>query len=233
MRWFPDDQRCIWPRGCRCVTDSDQKPYYNHDDDWQSRANQGNPRWGGQSEKVYDRFIDWINHSAAAGSRVLDAGCGAGAFGVRLSQLGFDYVGVDESSVGIDLGKKSQDSMPHFALQVLDLAKIPCPSDWLGFFDMVTSVNVLHCLVEAKDRAHYLDFMSQALRPGGIMIMSTMCGPTAAGFRPSHRPRAYRTPEEIASELAQAGFKCARSWEIESTHDRSLVPNLMAMFDKA
>lgn len=214
------------------MTNSAKKPYYNHDIDWQDRANQGNPRWGGQSEKVYDRFIDWIEQTAKAGSRVLDAGCGAGAFGVRLSQIGFDYIGVDESSVGIDLGRKSYNPTPIFSLQVLDMAKCPCPGDWLGGFDIVTSVNVLHCLVEPKDRAHYLDFLFQALRPGGLMVMSTMCGPTADGFHPSHRPRVYRPPEEIAAELALAGFITAKVWEIEGTHDRSLVPNLMVRFDK-
>lgn len=163
---------------------------------------------------------------------MLDAGCGAGAFGLKVRELGMRYTGIDESPVAIALGQKSFHANADMTLMVLDVANAELPSGWQDHFSVVTSINVLHCLTEAKDRHGYLKFLYAALQPGGRLLLSTMCGPPSPDFRPSRQPRIYAEVSRIHQELSEAGFRTIEREEAEPTENRSRIPNLMLLCRK-
>src|SRR5687768_9714439 len=136
------------------MTKKPEKPYYNHDLIWSKRAAAQQAYWGPYSVKVYAEVMDLLLRYAPPPAWILDAGCGAGAFGTKLVAKGYEYVGVDESAAAIALGQKVflPAQARGYELMQLDLAK-PLPAAlaarWQGQFAAVTCINVLHCLVEA------------------------------------------------------------------------------------
>jgi len=179
------------------------RPYYDHDESWENRAQTGHPVWGGQSFRVYAQLTALLVQHQPPPARIVDIGCGAGAFGRTLQAAGYNYVGVDESPVAIELGHRS---FPELDLRRHDGAKASLKLDGSPF-DVVTAVNVLHCLVEPNDRAHFLANLRAQVGLGGRLCLTTMCAPALPGARLSKHPRLYLPVAEIRAELAHAGWK--------------------------
>ena len=103
----------------------------------------------------------------AAGARVLDVGCGNGSLTAELGRMGYDVTGVDLSAEGVEQARLH---WPQGRFEVLAaddglLAKLG-----VAPFDLVCSVEVIEHLY---DPAALLDGCLQALRPGGMLLVST------------------------------------------------------------
>ena len=97
--------------------------------------------------------------------RVLDLGCGNGAFCSALVQAGFETVGCDPSSEGIRLAAQA---VPAATFKQIGVDDDPSP---LGKeFDVVISTEVVEHLVIPQRLPH---FAFAVLRPGGLFILST------------------------------------------------------------
>jgi 2-polyprenyl-3-methyl-5-hydroxy-6-metoxy-1,4-benzoquinol methylase len=101
----------------------------------------------------------------AAGSRVLDAGCGNGTFGRQLAQRGFDVCGFDLSADGIK-NARTLDTGGRFEVasaydNLLEL--------FGGPFDAVVSMEVVEHLYDPQTFARRLH---EALKPGGRLVIS-------------------------------------------------------------
>jgi 2-polyprenyl-3-methyl-5-hydroxy-6-metoxy-1,4-benzoquinol methylase len=178
------------------------RPYYDHDPIWRDRARHGTPLWGAYSPSVYGTLLKLLQTHRPAPARVLDAGCGAGAFGRVLAGAGYAYTGVDESAEATRLGREH---FPELTLARCDLA-LPGACVAGGPFDVVTAVNVLHCLVEDDERHRFLTALKIHAAAGGLLLLTTMCAPALPEHRPSKTPRRYAALADLRAALAAAGW---------------------------
>jgi 2-polyprenyl-6-hydroxyphenyl methylase/3-demethylubiquinone-9 3-methyltransferase len=108
-----------------------------------------------------------IAQCAKAGAkRVLDVGCGNGAFCRELANAGFGAVGCDPSGEGIRIAAESLPQAKFRQLGVDDDPAILGERD----FDVVVSTEVVEHLTMPR---HLPQFAKQVLRPGGLLIVST------------------------------------------------------------
>jgi 2-polyprenyl-3-methyl-5-hydroxy-6-metoxy-1,4-benzoquinol methylase len=98
--------------------------------------------------------------------RVLDLGCGNGAFSHRLAKAGFEIVGCEPSAAGVRIAREFFPDLRFVHLGVYD-----DPRD-LGEppFDAVVATEVIEHLVSPR---HLLRFSRAVLKPGGALILST------------------------------------------------------------
>lgn len=99
---------------------------------------------------------------------VLDAGCGNGSFSAGLHEEGFTVSGCDLSPSGVE---HAQARWPHLRFAVGsvydDLLK---PFKRTDPFDAVVALEVIEHLYSPRD---FLDRAREALRPGGLLVLST------------------------------------------------------------
>ncbi|HUG10948.1 MAG TPA: class I SAM-dependent methyltransferase [Opitutaceae bacterium] len=98
--------------------------------------------------------------------RVLDLGCGNGAFCRELAHAGFSAVGCDPSGEGIRI---ASESVPGATFKQLGVDDDPTLLGERGF-DIVVSTEVVEHLAMPR---HLPQFAKQVLRPGGLLIVST------------------------------------------------------------
>ncbi len=103
---------------------------------------------------------------AAGARKVLDLGCGNGAFTNELKAAGLDVTGCDMSASGIDWARRQFPHIPFFAQ---DLSE-PVPPDHEECYDAVVSTEVIEHLLLPR---LLLKNAFSALRPGGMLILST------------------------------------------------------------
>lgn len=103
---------------------------------------------------------------APSGRSVLDLGCGNGALSAKLAALGFTMTGLDFEPSGIELAGAAY---PHITFRRHDIGN-PLPDDLRGRFDAVVSTEVIeHLLLPRQLFAR----AREALRPGGVLVVST------------------------------------------------------------
>ncbi|OBK52574.1 bifunctional 2-polyprenyl-6-hydroxyphenol methylase/3-demethylubiquinol 3-O-methyltransferase UbiG [Mycobacterium sp. 1081908.1] len=92
--------------------------------------------------------------------RVLDVGCGAGAFAARLAGSAQHVDAVDKSAAMIEAARRRA---PANVTPILaDVLQLPLPAD---HYDAIVSITTLHHLPLAEALRH----LAPALRPGGVL----------------------------------------------------------------
>lgn len=154
------------------------------------------------------------------GLRALDLGCGAGLASEPLARLGAQVVGADLSEGalaaarahaargGLDIDYRGADA-GEIARAVAEEAEAP--------FDVVVSLEVIE---HVADRGGFLAAAAACLRPGGLIVLSTL-NRTVASFLGAivaaefvarqlpigtHDWRRFLPPETLAAELVEAGL---------------------------
>lgn len=98
----------------------------------------------------------------ASGKRVLDIGCGTGAFSKRLAENGYGVTGLDSSPLALEYcGKRGLTDVVAG-----DAATLPFPDD---SFDTVIALDILEHLDD--DRAAFAEWM-RVLAPGGVLLIT-------------------------------------------------------------
>lgn len=155
--------------------------------------------------------------------RILELGCGAGNLSLWLEQQGYEVTGVDISSTAIAWARsKCRDAggtTRFFVDNVLDMRFAE-----EEYFDIVLDGHCLHCII-GDDRRHFFSESSRVLKPGGQLLIDTMCGPVIDnqlnGYDPKTRctisdgiaTRYFGLPEEIEKELVDSGFNITMAIE--------------------
>jgi ubiquinone/menaquinone biosynthesis C-methylase UbiE len=98
------------------------------------------------------------------GRRVLEVGCGDGAYALAAARAGAHVTGLDRSAAVLDAARaRAKAEGLAIDLQVGDAGALPFPADR---FDVVLAVTVL-CFVENPAQA--VAEMARVLRPGGVL----------------------------------------------------------------
>lgn len=184
---------------------SDTKPYERAD----VRLATGDAiRPGGLA--LTERALDVLDF--AAGSRLLDCGCGAGATLAHLTDAGFRAVGCDISAV---LAAEAASRVPGRALRA-EAGALPFASDaFEGVF--------CECVLSALDRPEAgLEEIARVIVPGGYLVVSDLylragepgSGGTGAGCAAGALPR-----ELAETRLARHGLPSV----VFEDHTRHLI----------
>jgi SAM-dependent methyltransferase len=198
---------------------------YDYDAQYRRLRAAGHQGWAGSAREqnlarlneVLDGLVREIFPALPA--RVLELGCGNGmSSSLLMARKGYEVHGIDISGTAIVWAEE------QFAQSALlghflhgDVCAMPFFAD--ESFDVVIDGSCLHCLI-GDDRTRCLGEVRRILRPGGLFVVSSMCGlpksdEAKARFdaQTGHlledgRPhRTLKPVADLASELANSGFE--------------------------
>ena len=106
----------------------------------------------------YQRVL--LNQLPPRCGRVLDVGCGAGAFAARLAARAGQVDAVDKSAAMIEAARRRAPA--NVTCTRADVMDLPLPAD---HYDAIVSITALHHLPLAEALGH----LAPALRPGGVL----------------------------------------------------------------
>jgi len=175
---------------------------------------------GWSPEEDYARMLDAVlpalpAASAAGAVRVLELGCGAGNLALRLAARGCAVTGVDISATAVAWATERTGTAAA-VFRVDDVVTLRSCED--EGHDAVVDAHCLHCII-GDDRAQCLAAVYRVLKPGGVFVVLTMCGPVLdPGLRERFdaaaqvvvddgRPtRHIGSAQGITAEIRAAGF---------------------------
>jgi len=196
--------------------------YSMHDPIYQRLRQQGASGWDDDASDIYTEMHQLVTPLLPARAnglapKVLELGCGAGNLSLRLAQSGYQVAGVDIAPTAIDWARERAQAaglVPDF--RVDDVLRLATCAD--AAFDAVVDGHCLHCII-GDDRARCLAAVRRVLKPGGVLVVLSMCGEVGnekmlQGFDPltqvtvhAQRPTRYiGRAQDIVAELATAGF---------------------------
>ena len=165
---------------------------------------------GAVTEEIEQASI-WRMAGPLAGLRVLDVGCGDGAYAVAAAQRGALVWAVDAAPEMIAAARRrAAEQDASIGLQLADAAKLPFAD---ASFDVVLAVTVL-CFVADANTA--LSEMARVLAPGGRLVVGELGRWSAwavlrrlRGWAGSRLWRAarFRTAGQLRGLVAHAGLR--------------------------
>lgn len=136
----------------------------------------------------------------APGARVLDAGCGTGRVGARLSDLGFDVVGVDVDETMVAVAAELR---PDVRWVVSDLADLDLP-DGSGRFDAAVLAGNVVPFLEVDALPRVARRLAALLVPDAVVV-------SGFGLEPAHLPPGAPVVPLAAYDKAMTGAGFALS----------------------
>ncbi|MEA2265588.1 MAG: hypothetical protein QOE27_1171 [Solirubrobacteraceae bacterium] len=171
--------------------------------------------WEGVPEGAVPEHLElrrgFLLARVGAGERVLDVGCGEGAFSAALAGAGALPVGIEVAAEPL---RRARRLHPDLELQLVDpRGRLPFAA---GHFDAVWAGEVIE---HVADGLGLLDELRRVLRPGGRLLISTPDHPRRlvwslavrrAAFERHFDPRSdhvrFFTRRTLAATLEDAGF---------------------------
>ncbi|WP_197523329.1 class I SAM-dependent DNA methyltransferase [Actinokineospora pegani] len=154
----------------------------------------------------------WLIEQLPPGSRVLDLGCGSGLPTCKqLVAAGMDTVGVDESSVMLELAAQQAPGATYIQGDLREL-------DALGEFDAVVTFFALLMLPRA-DVVRTLEGIRGLLRGPKLVLISMVQGDFDAlpvNFLGSPTTVTAYPPDRLRQVVAEAGFEVVSMREYET-----------------
>ena len=123
---------------------------------------------------VLDRW-NWLRGRLPVtrnGERILDVGCGSGAFSIGAARRGYECLGLSWDAENQDVARERAAicGAPGARFEIQDVRELDARADLVGRFDIVLCLeNVEHIL---NDRKLIAD-IAGCLRPGGRLLLTT------------------------------------------------------------
>lgn len=127
----------------------------NHEPAWQQIAALGGRGWEARNAGVNPRSYEGIDawfalHPPRPGDRALELGCGGGQVAMKLAALGRVVTALDSAPTAIAIARRNATEAGfRIELHVADLLAPPA----LPPQDLVVDNHLLHCVVDAEERA--------------------------------------------------------------------------------
>ena len=195
--------------------------YDLHEDRYRERRDRRDVYAGWFTERDYENGMREFAASMQQGfapehGRLIDLGCGAGNYSVRLASLGYDVTGIDISRTAIDW---AQENASERNLQV----RFVCGNGVTledfedATFDFAFDGHFLHCII-GPDREIFLRNVHRILKPKGFLMIRSIVWPVTSGgglevddtnhtgYLDGTPYRYYPDAEDLKRELAQADF---------------------------
>ena len=166
-----------------------------------------------------DRSVAWLVTAVdlAAGSRLLDLGCGPGLYANRLAGLGIEVLGIDVSGRSLAHARKTaQRSAVPAQYRQGDYLSVDLGSD----HDAAILVYEDYCALSPVQRARLLTRVHAALRVGGSFLFDVT---SAAGFGRYH-------DVIVTGRDLDDGFWAEPPYQ--GTHERWTYPDLRVVLDR-
>jgi SAM-dependent methyltransferase len=150
--------------------------------DWNDRATVA---------EIQGHLAELLPRAGQEEGEVLEFGCGTGTLTLALADRGYQVTGLDISSTAVRYARcRARDANLAASFYVHDVTQ-PLPAI-AGRFSVVLDGLVLHYLTAHGDRLAALRLAGSSLRPGGSVIVITMCGqpryiPPGSRFDPAAR----------------------------------------------
>jgi len=110
-------------------------------------------------------IVSVLRESGIQSRRMIDIGCGNGAFAAELAARGWDVIGIDPSTSAIHFARAKHPTIPfHLASAYEDL------SSRFGQFPLVVSLEVVEHVYDPRTFARTV---YSCVQPGGLAIIST------------------------------------------------------------
>lgn len=120
---------------------------------------------------VWDRWRWLHDQLPASHATVLDAGCGNGSMAINVASLGHDVLGLSFSETELARAVRWAKLFSVSArFEVQDLRNLRARTDLIGRFDVVLCTEVIEHLM---DDQMFVSTLSQCLKPGGTLILTT------------------------------------------------------------
>ena len=132
-------------------------------------------RWGVDIPKLGLYSIEerlFAKHLPEPPSRILDLGCGGGREAIPLARRGYDVLGLDLSSRFVQIARNNArglEDRAHF--EVGDIARMNVPA--ASFDAALMLAQLIGHIPGRANRVATLESVRRALRPDGILIVST------------------------------------------------------------
>jgi SAM-dependent methyltransferase len=124
---------------------------------------------------VYDRWrflSSKLPRTRGTGWKVLDVGCGTGAFSMGMASRGYEVVGMswDERNQEVAYRRAKYSGVSNVTFPIGDARKLDRFQEYVGVFDVVVCLEVAEHIID--DQKLFKD-MYACLKPGGQLILST------------------------------------------------------------
>lgn len=150
-------------------------------------------------DAVQRALVDARHHP----KRILEIGCGQGAFASRLAQLG-DYIGLEPDQSSFAIAEQRLGRLGRGEVRNVDFEQLKTEPD----FDLVCAFEVLEHLVD--DRAAVMGW-SKVLAPDGLLLISTPADPKRYSPYDKYVGHIRRYEPEVLREiLLSAGLSDVR-----------------------
>lgn len=208
-----------------------RRVYYDHEPAYQKIKAKGGRGWDDLFEGEQGSYVALRTFLAgeAGGVAALEIGCGGGQAALELARHGFRATGVDFAETAIELARlNAHDAALDVAFVVGDALALPFPD---AAFELVVDNHLLHCIVDARDRARVLAEVRRVLVPGGRFWSATMSAegdfdPARYDIDPEtcisrNHTRIWVRRAQLEHELVAAGFTIVSM--VESAADAGFV----------
>lgn len=114
-----------------------------------------------------------LSQHFAAGTHLLELGCGTGEDAVQLAQRGVRVTATDASPAMLDAARAKTAAAPLVSVETLDLTNLP--NDYAKFDGVFANFGVLNCVADWKPLAAWLAGRLPPCGTAAFAVMSPLC----------------------------------------------------------
>lgn len=156
---------------------------------------------------VLDRWL-WLRrllpHIAPGSRKLLDVGCGSGAFTIGAARRGYDSLGLSWDRLNMEVARLRaglcRTSLARFEVQ--DVRRLDARTELAGCFDLIVCCEVIEHILD--DRKLMSD-IARCLKPGGTLLLTT----PNIDYRPITRTDAGPFSQVEDGWHVRKGYSCA------------------------